>query len=71
MRDFSDTDAAKPISEPRGRAALGLSRNGMFHDWVITPMKGRAVTIAAKATSIALTVFTGVVLVVAVYTLLS
>ena len=71
MRDFPETEALKAQAEPRGRAALGLSPKGMFHDWVITPMKGRAVTIAAKATAIALSVFTGVVLVVAVYALLA
>lgn len=71
MRDYPESDTRPTSAEPRGRAALGLSPNGMFHDWVITPMKGRAVTIAAKATAIALSVFTGVVLMVAVYTLLA
>ncbi len=82
MRDLSDADvdadmggdvgaAPAAASEPRGRAALGLSPNGMFYDWVLMPMKGRAVTLAARAASVALTVFTGCVLVIAVYSLLN
>ncbi len=76
MRDLPDADletdlGAAPAAapEPRGRAALGLSPNGMFYDWVLTPMKGHAFTVAARATSVALTVFTGCVLVIAVYSL--
>lgn len=78
MRDLPDADLAAdigaapaPAPEPRGRAALGLSPNGMFYDWVLAPMKGRAFTLAARVTSVALTVFTGCVLVIAVYSLLN
>jgi hypothetical protein len=69
MRDFAEVTRLEQREEPRGRAALGLSPKGMFYDWVVRPMGGRGWTLAAKATQIALTLFTGVTLVAAVWAL--
>lgn len=79
MRDYADettvaerdaaTEGRTPAAdadEPRGRAALGLSPKGLFYDFVLEPMKGRGVDLVYRATTVALTVATGAVLVLAV-----
>ncbi len=70
MRDHAEEPRFdQPTEEPRGRAALGLSPKGMFYDFVLAPMRGRIWTLAATVTQIALTLFTGIVLVLAVWAL--
>ncbi|SEA18725.1 hypothetical protein [Rubrimonas cliftonensis] len=72
MRDYpdeimvkADTDQREDAAEPRGRDALGLSPKGLFHDFVLEPMKGRGVDVVYKATTVFLTLATGAVLVMA------
>jgi hypothetical protein len=74
MRDHvADTGAAEDetIEEPRGRDALGLSpigsKAGLAYELARGPMQGRVVTLAARLTSMALTVTVCAVLVLAVW----